>query len=195
VRATGNVLELHSLHWADEVRDPRQELPNLPERTQVASEHLKAAKQLIDAMSIDWRPEDYRDTYEDRVRELVDAKRAGQDIVTAAEAPESTNVIDLMEALRRSLGRAQGGEQTNASAESDTEAAKEPAPRRGRAQARQSKVTATKHRAHQPEDLDALNKAELYERATALAVPGRSKMTREQLQAAIAKARRPKAVA
>ena len=188
IRANGDVLELHTLHWADEVRDPAEELPSPPVRTRVSADQLGAAKQLIDAMTVEWTPTDYRDDYEDRVRELIDAKRAGQEIVTAEAAPEATNVIDLMEALRRSLDRSGGTP-----------------PQRSRA-------TATKQRAPKAdsasgpkagsgagtEDLAALSKAELYQRATRLAVPGRSKMTRAQLERAVAKAapsHRPKAVA
>lgn len=105
IRSTGRILELHTLHFAEEVRDPAQDLPELPERTAVPAEQLAAAKQLIESLAITWTPEDYRDDYGDRVRELIDAKRAGQEIVTAASAPEPTNVLDLMEALRRSLDR------------------------------------------------------------------------------------------
>ena len=188
VRAADGILEMHTLHWADEVRDPSQEVPNLPEHARVAPEQLKAAKQLIDQMSIDWTPQEYRDTYEDRVRELVDAKRAGQEIVTAEAAPEATNVIDLMDALRRSLDR------TNSSPQDGVGAGGTKSQRSHRAHAQQPKATATKHRSPK-EDLTALSKTELYERATQLSVPGRSKMTREQLQAAITKAAHPKAVA
>ena len=186
IRATGDLLELHTLHWADEVRDPAEELPNPPVRTRVSAEQLSAAKQLIDAMSVEWSPSEYRDDYEDRVRELIDAKRAGQEIVTAEAAPEATNVIDLMEALRRSLDR------------SGAAPAAPPAP------AGRSKSTTAKKRSPKAaagagkEDLGALSKAELYLRATGLDVPGRSKMTREQLERAIARAgssNRPKAVA
>jgi DNA end-binding protein Ku len=178
VRASGDVLELHTLHWADEVRDPAEELPSPPVRTRVSAEQLSAAKQLIDAMSVDWKPADYRDEYEDRVRELIDAKRSGQEIVTAEPAPEATNVIDLMEALRRSLDRS------------------------GSPTAQKSRATTVKKRAgrkqEQKEDLSGLSKAELYQRATALDLPGRSKMTREELERAVAAAApsgRAKAVA
>jgi DNA end-binding protein Ku len=164
-------------------------VPNLPEHARVAPEQLKAAKQLIDQMSITWTPQDYRDTYEDRVRELIDAKRAGQEIVTAEAAPEATNVIDLMDALRRSLDRTSGTPQVGVDASGGKKGS---GSQRGHAQ--RPKATATKHRSPK-EDLAALSKTELYERATQLSVAGRSKMTREQLQAAVTKAARPKAVA
>jgi DNA end-binding protein Ku len=201
VRAADNILEMHTLHWADEVRDPSQEVPNLPEHARVAPEQLKAAKQLIDQMSITWTPQDYRDTYEDRVRELIDAKRAGQEIVTAEAAPEATNVIDLMEALRRSLDRS--GSTPPRRSKSTTTKQRSPKPDSTSSSEAGSRAASRagskpRSRAGAEDDLGALSKAELYQRAAGLAVPGRSKMTRAQLERAIAKAassHRPKAVA
>jgi DNA end-binding protein Ku len=77
LRAQEEVLVLHTLHWADEVRDPHQELPVLPEQSEAKGRELDTARQLIDALSMDWNPEDYHDTYEERVKELVDAKAKG----------------------------------------------------------------------------------------------------------------------
>ncbi|WP_308460717.1 Ku protein [Streptomyces sp. Ru72] len=65
LRAQEEVLVLHTLHWADEVRDPHQELPVLPGRGDVQGRELDTARQLIGALSIDWNPKDYHDTYEE----------------------------------------------------------------------------------------------------------------------------------
>ncbi|MER6073490.1 Ku protein [Streptomyces sp. NPDC001817] len=173
LRAQPGVLVLHTLHWADEVRDPGDVVPELPQRrTKVDSKELRTAEQLIDALTIDWDPADYHDTYEERVEKLVAAKRKGEEVVGEAEPPEATNVIDLMDVLSRSVeqgrspGRKGGGK-----------------PATGKRQA------AGKERAaggKESEDLGALSKAELYERASAAGVPGRSKMTRDQLVKALA---------
>ena len=64
------------------------------------------AEQLIDSMSGPWNPRDYRDTYTERVKDLVSAKRKGEEVVTESEAPEATNVTDLLEVLRRSVDEA-----------------------------------------------------------------------------------------
>jgi DNA end-binding protein Ku len=64
------------------------------------------ASQLIEAMSGPWRPADFRDTYTDRVNELIEAKKNKKELQTAAEAPAGTNVTDLMRALRASLDAA-----------------------------------------------------------------------------------------
>ncbi|WP_433454862.1 Ku protein [Streptomyces sp. CA-142005] len=167
LRAQPGVLVLHTLHWADEVRDPADVVPELPERrTKSDGKELRTAEQLIDALTIDWEPADYHDTYEERVKKLVAAKRKGEEVVGEPEPPEATNVIDLMDVLSRSVeqGRSRG--------------------RRGGGKPATGKKQTTGRKGS--EDLGSLSKAELYERASAAGVPGRSKMTRDQLVKALA---------
>ncbi|MGW3736843.1 hypothetical protein [Streptomyces sp. NPDC005148] len=66
------------------------------------------AIQLIDALDAPWDPARYHDTYKEKVRELVRAKAEGQEIAVAEEAPQATNIVDLMELLQGSLDQAQG---------------------------------------------------------------------------------------
>ena len=61
------------------------------------------ARQLIESMTGPWQPSDYRDTYTDRVNELIKAKRSGGEFQPSEAAPEPTNVVDLLEVLRRSV--------------------------------------------------------------------------------------------
>ncbi|MGW4567314.1 non-homologous end joining protein Ku [Streptomyces sp. NPDC004561] len=160
LRAQPDVLVLHTLHWADEVRDPAGVVDLLPERrTKTSDRELRTAEQLIDALTIDWNPGDYRDTYEERVKRLVAAKQKGEEVVGEPEPPEATNVIDLMEVLSRSV------EQSRSKGRGSAKGA-------GKGRGGDRKAA---------EDLSSLSKAELYERASAAEVPGRSKMTRAQL--------------
>lgn len=96
------VLALETMFFADEVRDPREEIEDLPDAETRGSRELKIAKQLIDSMTIDWNPENYHDTYRERVEDLIERKRRGEEIVTEAAPPEDSGVIDLVDALRRS---------------------------------------------------------------------------------------------
>ena len=64
------------------------------------------AGQLIDSLSGPWKPSDYRDTYTDRVNDLIEAKRRKKDFQPADEPPAATNVTDLAQALRASLDAA-----------------------------------------------------------------------------------------
>lgn len=181
IRPAGDVLQLHTLHYADEVRDPREELPGLPDRSRVDPQQLTAARQLIEALSADWQPEEYRDSFEDRVQELIDAKRAGNEITTAEAAPDATNVIDLMAALQRSLDRAEG---RPAEPEPSEEAATGSATGSGEGQQGAAEVSRL------PENLSGLSKADLYARATEQGIAGRSKMTRDELEQALTGATR-----
>ena len=62
--------------------------------------------QLLDSLASDWDPKQYKDTYVDELRERIDAKDAGEEIVAEEPAEERANVIDLSEALQRSLDEA-----------------------------------------------------------------------------------------
>lgn len=108
IRPDGNVLALQTLHFADEVRDPARELDNLPETGKAKRKELDMATQLIESMTRPWRPEQYDDSYRDRVAKLVEDKHKGRETVTEAEAPEPTDMSDLMDALQRSI-TASGG--------------------------------------------------------------------------------------
>ncbi|TWG01265.1 Ku protein [Kitasatospora viridis] len=167
VRVEGDVLVLQTMHYADEVRDPHREIDNLPEQAvEPSGKELAVACQLIEALSTEWDPEAYRDDYTAQVRELVEAKLEGKEVVTAEPAPESTNVVDLMAVLERSLQQAGEGEGAGKAEE----------------------------RTPEP-DLDGLTKAELYRLATEREIPGRSSMNREQLVEALrGKGRRLRAV-
>jgi DNA end-binding protein Ku len=181
VKPEGDVLALHTLHWADEVRDPRRELPNLPKRGKPPERELKTAEQLIDALSIDWDPGEYHDTYQEKVAELLEAKRTGGEVKKGAPPPKTTNVVDLMDALQASIertktkvGTAEGGESKATCAKAAKTAHRQPEKAGGKA---------ATGKAAAPQEL---SKAELYQRASEAGIPGRSHMNREELIDALA---------
>ncbi len=106
VRADGDVLVLETLFFADEVRDPHQQISNLPGRVKESPQELSMARQLIDTISGPWEPSEYRDTYTDRINDLIEAKKDKKEVEPAAEAPAATNVVDLTQALQASLDAA-----------------------------------------------------------------------------------------
>jgi DNA end-binding protein Ku len=103
VRADGGLLALETLFFADEVRDPREEISNLPGRVKLSRQEVRMARQLVDSMSGPWTPSDYRDTCTDRVNELIKAKKNEKDFQPAAKPPAATNVSDLAAALKASV--------------------------------------------------------------------------------------------
>jgi DNA end-binding protein Ku len=117
IRAGGaGVLALETMYFADEVRDPREEIEDLLDAGAPGGRELRIAKQLVDSMTIDWNPENYEDTYRERVEDLIERKRRGEEIVTEATPPEDSGVVDLADALRRSAEaqrrRSAGGRST-----------------------------------------------------------------------------------
>ncbi|MFF4759271.1 Ku protein [Streptomyces sp. NPDC001292] len=184
LRAEDEVLVLQTLHWPDEVRDPREELPELPSGRAGRGKQLDMALQLVAALGADWEPARYHDTYQEKVRELVKAKAEGREIATAQGPPEATEVVDLMKVLEGSLQAARSGR-------AEAPARKAPPKKAGAASAR-----ARGRGSGGKSELRKLSKAELYRRATEQDVPGRSKMSREQLVDALAgSARRRKETA
>jgi DNA end-binding protein Ku len=109
IRASDDTLVLETLFFADEVRDPKKVLDNLPGKTSFSNGELTMAAKLIKSMDEPWRPDGYRDTYTDRINGLIEAKRRGNEVRHADEAPPATNVVDLLEALNRSLDSARSG--------------------------------------------------------------------------------------
>lgn len=171
VRPDGDLLLLQTMFFADEVRDPGD--LDVPGRIQVKGKELQMATSLIDSMSTDWDPTQYRDTYRDRVEKLIDDKKAGNETVVEAEPPDATEMSDLLAALERSVAQARGRK-----------------PSAGRSSVKKApakKKTAGKKSKKTP-DLDAATKSELTALAKKLDIRGRSSMSRDELAAAVRKA-------
>ena len=115
IRADGKVLVLETMFFADEIRDPDQEVGDLP-RKSAAGKQLSMAVDLIEAMSGEWKPAAYKDTYTERVRKLVDTKRKGKEVVFTEEEPEATTPTDLVSALRASVESARKSRTTKKTA-------------------------------------------------------------------------------
>ena len=116
IRASGNTLVLETLFFDDEIRDPKKTLENLPGEISFSKGELAMATQLITSMDVPWKPGRYRDTYADRINDLIRAKRRGHEVQQADEPPEATSVVDLLEALRRSVDSARKPRRTTANA-------------------------------------------------------------------------------
>jgi DNA end-binding protein Ku len=111
LRVRGDVLMLQTLLWDDEVREAR--FPALEKQTRISDKELDMSSSLVDSLSDDFEPADFSDDYQEELRQLIDAKlEEGESLDTDAtfgekpdddEDGEGGEVIDLMEALRRSV--------------------------------------------------------------------------------------------
>jgi len=104
LRPRDGVLVLQTMLWPDEVRRP--EFRFLDEGVDVRAQEMAMAESYIETLSGDFDPETYVDDYRRALEEVVQAKIEGKEITPAPPAPEGGTVVDLMEALRRSVAEA-----------------------------------------------------------------------------------------
>jgi DNA end-binding protein Ku len=151
VRVRDDRLALTTMLFHDEVRPAKHVDTG---RRKPANEQLRAAKQLVEALSVDWDPERYRDCYRERLLEVIDRKRKGERITAPkADRDKAGPPPDIMAVLKESLERARSGEgfeRDGADGGGDG-------------------------------GLEDLSRDELYERAQKAGVPGRSSMSRDEL--------------
>jgi DNA end-binding protein Ku len=96
-------LVLHTLHDMREITDPGELFGDLP-HNRPDREMVSLATQLIDRQTSRFAPEDMEDRYEARLRAVIEAKLKGLPPEPDPEPEDRGNVVDLMAALRRSLG-------------------------------------------------------------------------------------------
>jgi len=155
LRVRGNVLMLQTLLWNDEVREAS--FPALEERPRVSQRELDLSAALMESFAGDFEPEKFSDEYQDELRKLIEAKLEQGDAIDTAETfgeeEESKRsgggeVIDLMEALQRSVERSRGKDK---SAGKDDKPAKKSTAKSSSAKSSSAKAsTAKKETAKKP---------------------------------------------
>ncbi|MBG6238062.1 DNA end-binding protein Ku [Mycetocola sp. CAN_C7] len=129
LRSRDGVLLIQTLLWEDEVR--KAEFPALDETVRISAKELELSSSLVDSFADDFTPEKFHDDYQDQLRKLIEAKLEQGDAVdtdatfgeTEDDNAESGEVIDLMEALRRSVEKSR-------SAKKKAPATEKPAPKK-----------------------------------------------------------------
>ena len=105
LRAREGVLVVQTMLWPDEVRNP--DFGFLEDEPTVRPQELQMAESFVEAMGGEFDPDDYVDEYRTALLDVVEAKVEGAEITKAPEiAPDEGKVVDLMEALRRSVAEA-----------------------------------------------------------------------------------------
>ncbi len=111
LRVHGDVLMLQALLWDDEVREAT--FPALDQKVTITAKELEMSHALVKSFEADFEPGKFTDDYQEQLRELIEAKLERGDAVDTAETfgeqadegPGGGEVLDLMEALRRSVER------------------------------------------------------------------------------------------
>jgi DNA end-binding protein Ku len=127
IRPARDGLMLHTMYFADEIRDFGE--VDKGEGAKLKPGELELAERLVGELSSDaFRPEKYDDDYRGRVLGAVEQKVEGKEVTSLAPQAQRTQVIDLMEALKQSLGKRGSGERASGKAESAKAAALEKKP-------------------------------------------------------------------
>lgn len=105
IRAFGDALALETLFVHEDVKS-HAEIDEAIASVEARGPELELARQIISSLAGPFEPEELRSEYRESLRELLEAKLAGQEI-TVPEPVAPTPVIDLMEALRASVAAAQ----------------------------------------------------------------------------------------
>ncbi len=79
IRPDDDVLKLETMYFADEIRSPPKELPEMPDSVQLSERELSMAELLLESMENEWDPSKYHDTHREKVEALIDEKRQGHD--------------------------------------------------------------------------------------------------------------------
>lgn len=99
IRPTRSSLVLHTMYFEDELQKANE--PSVP-AGKFSAKEAELAKTLIDRLSGSFKPEQYHDEYRANVEKLLEAKAQGHKI-TPVKQPKQRAVVDIMDALRRSL--------------------------------------------------------------------------------------------
>jgi DNA end-binding protein Ku len=103
VRPGTRGMTLHTMFYSNEIR-AAESVPT--DNVEVKDQEKKLAQQLIESLAAPFEPQKYRDEYQENLRAMISAKLKGQQVTEVAQ-PHLAPVIDLMEALKKSLAEKQ----------------------------------------------------------------------------------------
>ena len=96
-------MTLHTMYYSNEIRAAE---PVNIDKVELKDQEKKLANQLIESLAASFEPQKYHDEYQDNVRAMINAKLKGQEVTEVAQ-PRLAPVIDLMEALKKSIAEKQ----------------------------------------------------------------------------------------
>jgi DNA end-binding protein Ku len=100
LRFKDEVLVLETMFWPDEIR--AADFEELGKAPKIRPQEVQMAKSLIENLTEDFHPEEFRDEYREALMGVIEKKAAGEEI-EVVQPPEETKVVDLMEALKASV--------------------------------------------------------------------------------------------
>jgi DNA end-binding protein Ku len=106
IRPLDGALAMSTMRFADEVVS-RKDIDGVPQRaTKPDAKELRLATQIVDSLASVWKPERYHDTYTEQLKDIIERKDKGEEVVVEDGAEEQGDVLDLMAALEASVQKA-----------------------------------------------------------------------------------------
>jgi DNA end-binding protein Ku len=105
IRPRNNGLTIHTMYYANEIREVAG-YGKAEKDVKLKPAEVKLAEQLVESLSQDFKPEQFHDKFQENLKALIEAKQKGKTIV-AEHQPGPARVIDMMEALKKSLANAE----------------------------------------------------------------------------------------
>src|SRR5262245_9301951 len=102
LRPVDNTLALHTMLYPDEIV-ASSDVEGLPVRVKAEAGELRMASQVVESLTVEWDPKRYKDTYRERLLDVIKRKAKGEEIVTEPAHEKAAEVVDLMAALEASI--------------------------------------------------------------------------------------------
>jgi DNA end-binding protein Ku len=109
IRPRKNGLTVHTMYYQNEIREVAG-YGKAEKDVKLKPAEIKLAEQLVESLSTDFKPQQFHDKFQDNLKALVEAKQKGKEVI-AEEKPKPARVIDMMEALKRSLAQSESEKQ------------------------------------------------------------------------------------
>lgn len=103
LRPCRNGLIMDTLRYAYEVREAEKYFEDIPEKANINKEQLELAEMLIEQKTKKFDPQAFKDHYQEGLLEIIQAKLKGKEIITPAKAPKTETVVNIVDALKKSL--------------------------------------------------------------------------------------------
>ncbi|HVI08987.1 MAG TPA: Ku protein [Candidatus Binatia bacterium] len=120
VRPHEGGMMLHTMYYEEEVR--KVEGFGAPD-VELKEAEVKVAHQLIEALADEWDPKKYKDTFQENLKQLIEAKLEGGEVAEVEKPKKLAPVVDLMAALKQSLAQMEGKKKPAATEKSEAPAA------------------------------------------------------------------------
>jgi DNA end-binding protein Ku len=128
VRPNAHGLLLHTMFYPEEVR----EVPEFGHDTNVnvKPQEVALAEKLVEGLAADFDPSKYHDEYQTKMKQMIEAKREGLALVSPEAPKRRAPVIDLMQALQKSLGELPQRKPASKATETESQTAAAPSPKK-----------------------------------------------------------------